>query len=336
MGAQLPADPQQLGCTARLEPCDVGHDDAPQPWIVDVLEPGLEARDILLDLLDEGQMVRQVRQSRVRLDPRPLDRRRTGRDQGRIERVVLGPPQVHAGKGANLDRLQHQNGKVRRPQMRDHAALIASRRLDADACYAGPRQARGKPPPARRCIIKLPTLVQTIDRDIELGFRGIDSGRHCANLCHLRRPCLVKRTKLFRQPSGSDEGAGDDHATEQPQAAQGGLDPITSRSAADGHPRQSIPFATASRYSDSLLQGRVNSELSGGCHSDQTRTLMLPKPQRFAEDRMDNSQECLPDPKRSRGEIARGRGWRTQLRAAVKLVFDNWIDDWIHGWVIAL
>jgi hypothetical protein len=38
----------------------------------------------------------------------------------------------------------------------------------------------------------------------------------------------VKRTKLFRQPSGSDEGAGDDHATGQPKTAQGGLDPIAS------------------------------------------------------------------------------------------------------------
>src|SRR4051794_30278241 len=28
-------------------------------------------------------------------------------------------------------------------------------------------------------------------------------------------PCLVKRTKLFRQPSGSDEGTDDDHATGQ-------------------------------------------------------------------------------------------------------------------------
>src|SRR5688572_31530893 len=68
-------------------------------------------------------------------------------------------------------------------------------------------------------------------------------------------PCLVKRTKLFRQPSGSDEGADDHHATGQPQTAQGGLDPIASRSAADGRPRQSIPFGTRRRYSVSLLQG---------------------------------------------------------------------------------
>src|ERR1700745_4241652 len=68
-------------------------------------------------------------------------------------------------------------------------------------------------------------------------------------------PCLVKRTRLFRQPSGSDEGADDDHATGQPQTAQGELDPIASRSAADGYPRQSIPFGTPSHYPFALLQG---------------------------------------------------------------------------------
>ena len=50
--------------------------------------------------------------------------------------------------------------------------------------------------------------VQAMNRDIELKFGCIDSSRRCVTLCHLLRPCLVKRTKLFRQPSGSDEGAG--------------------------------------------------------------------------------------------------------------------------------
>jgi hypothetical protein len=70
-------------------------------------------------------------------------------------------------------------------------------------------------------------------------------------------PCLVKRTKLFRQPSGSDEGTDDDHATGQPQTAQDGFDPIASGSAADGYPRQSIPFGTPKQYLILLLQGWV-------------------------------------------------------------------------------
>src|SRR4051812_42004210 len=46
-----------------------------------------------------------------------------------------------------------------------------------------------------------------MNRDVQLGLGRIDPGRRYVSLCHLRRPCLVKRTKLFRQPSGSDEGA---------------------------------------------------------------------------------------------------------------------------------
>ena len=68
----------------------------PQPGIVDMLEPGLETRDILFDLLDEGQMVGKRGQPRIRLDPRPLDRGRAGCDQNRIERIVLGAAQMQA------------------------------------------------------------------------------------------------------------------------------------------------------------------------------------------------------------------------------------------------
>ena len=63
--------------------------------IADVFEPDLEARDILLDLLNEGQLVSKLRQTRIRFDVRVIDRSRAGRDQNRIERIVLGPAQMH-------------------------------------------------------------------------------------------------------------------------------------------------------------------------------------------------------------------------------------------------
>jgi hypothetical protein len=50
---------------------------------------------------------------------------------------------------------------------------------------------------------------------------------------------------LFRQPSGSDEGADDDHATGQPKAAQGANDPIASglprMASAAGHSFRNMP-----------------------------------------------------------------------------------------------
>src|SRR5262249_16880853 len=61
---------------------------------------------------------------------------------------------------------------------------------------------------ARQRVGELPALGSTVNRDVEFEFGGIDSRRRYVSLRHLLRPCLVKRTRLFRQPSGSDEGAG--------------------------------------------------------------------------------------------------------------------------------
>jgi hypothetical protein len=63
----------------------------------------------------------------------------------------------------------------------------------------------------------------------------------------------VKRTKLFRQPSGSDEGADDDHATRQPQTAQGGLDPIASGLSRGASPRQAVPLRNIPTITDRAI-----------------------------------------------------------------------------------
>src|SRR4051794_6568539 len=192
-----------------------------------MFEPDLEAGDVLLDLLHEGQMSRQFCQTFVRLDARRINDCRAGSDENRVELVALGTPQVYPRIGFDLDRLQDEHTKALLPQMPDHATLVASRGFDADARDADVDQVGGKPPPAAQCIVNLPAFDPAMHRDIELGFGRIDSSRQRANVCHLRRPCLVKRTKLFRQPSGSDEGAGA-ITLRSSHAAQGGLDPITS------------------------------------------------------------------------------------------------------------
>src|SRR5664279_1429610 len=92
--------------------------------------------------------------------------------------------------------------------MLHHAAFITTGRLDADACHASLEEVGRKGAPAGQRVGDLPALGSTVNRDVEFKFGGIDSSRRYVSLCHLRRPCLVKRTKLFRQPSGSDEGAG--------------------------------------------------------------------------------------------------------------------------------
>ena len=49
-------------------------------------------------------------------------------------------------------------------------------------------------PPALWRIGDLPALTALFNRNIKLGLRRIDSCRQRVSLCHLRRPCLVKRT----------------------------------------------------------------------------------------------------------------------------------------------
>ena len=105
--------------------------------------------------------------------------------------------------------------------MSDHAAFVAAAGLDADTHDPSFREFGSQKPPTDWCVVELPAFGPAVDRDVELGLARIDSSRRCDNLCHLRRPCLVKRTELFRQPSGSDEGADDDHATGQQQNCSG-------------------------------------------------------------------------------------------------------------------
>src|SRR3978361_1285315 len=103
---------------------------------------------------------------------------------------------------------------------------LTPRRRHTKACHAGLGQVGCQAAPPWQSVGDLPTFGSTMNRDVEFKLGGIDSCRRYASLCHLRRPCLVKRTKLFRQPSGSDEGADDDLATEPQKAALGGYDPI--------------------------------------------------------------------------------------------------------------
>ena len=186
MGTQRLGDAREFGCAPRLEPYDVGRNQTPQPQTIDMLEPNLEARDVLLDLFDEGQLSRQVGQPRVRLDPLLVDRRRAGGDQPGVDHVVLGAAQMHARIGTNLHRLQNEDGKACRPQMRNHPTFVAASRLDADARDTDFGKPAGKLLPARWIIDNLPAFSATMNRDVELGFGRIDSSRQRDSMRHLR------------------------------------------------------------------------------------------------------------------------------------------------------
>jgi len=82
-------------------------------------------------------MVGQFRQTWIRRSLDPIERGGKGRDQDRIQHIVLGTPQVRPTVCLDLHRLQHQDREVRCTQMIHHAALVAAGRLDADATDTG-------------------------------------------------------------------------------------------------------------------------------------------------------------------------------------------------------
>ena len=105
-----------------------------QVRFVDVLEPGLEASDIFLDLLEEGKLSGQI--------PSAWDLVSSSAGsimaaqaaiKSRIEHVIFGPAQMHRAKRLDLHRLQHQNDRTSRPQMLHHTTFITTGSLDPDA-----------------------------------------------------------------------------------------------------------------------------------------------------------------------------------------------------------
>src|ERR1700741_685547 len=181
MGTKTPGKVAYLRDPAFLQPPDVAVNNAPQLHLIDMLEPGLEADDVLLELFEEGQILRQFSQSWIRRDPRLIERCRAGCDQHRIEPVGLGPPQMRPAKRFDLDRLQPPHPEDATAQMLHHAAFVPARRLDTDAPPAGPGQVGCTRSPAGQRVADLPAFGPMVNRDVEPGFGCIDSCRGYVN-----------------------------------------------------------------------------------------------------------------------------------------------------------
>src|SRR3954470_2720060 len=149
VAAKMLSNGAYLRCPSRLQPSDIAADNAPQVRLVDMLKPGLEARDVFFNLLKEGKISGQFRQSGIWYDPRLIECGRAGCDQNRIEHVVFGPAQMHPSKRLDLHRLQHKHSQTSRAQILHRAAFITTGSLDPDARHASLSQTGGKGTPAR-------------------------------------------------------------------------------------------------------------------------------------------------------------------------------------------
>jgi hypothetical protein len=131
-----------------------------------------------------------------------LDRGGAGRNQRRIDLVILGPLQVEHGISPHLGRLKHDDQPLP-PQLGDDSLLIAATRLDPNPFDLVLPQPFHQHLMAIRRVVGLKPLRTTIKCNIELAFAGIDPGTDRDTLGHLPRPSLVSANLKFVQPSGS-------------------------------------------------------------------------------------------------------------------------------------
>ncbi len=107
MPANQPTQFAERGAPARAQAGDLRLDLGDEGFVAEPVEARAVARDVLLDLLEQGHALGQRRQARVgRLADRALRRDAAG-DQDRIERIGLGALVQELRISAHLSRLQN-------------------------------------------------------------------------------------------------------------------------------------------------------------------------------------------------------------------------------------
>ena len=123
-----------------------------------------------------------------------LDRGGAGRNQRRVDPVVLGPLQEERRIGAHLGRLKHDDHKPLASKCGNHCLLITATCLDPNPLHLVELQPFQQLDMTFRCVIDLDPLGTAAERHVELAFASIDPGTDHDTLGHLPRPSLVMRT----------------------------------------------------------------------------------------------------------------------------------------------
>src|SRR5216683_1239674 len=123
----------ELDLLALLQAGDIVLPELLNPRIATALDPVLEARDILADLIDHGQLLGKRQQPGIRCGMDLTNSRGAVRNESGIDLVVLGTLRVEFGVGPDLGRLEHHDYKPLASQFGDDGLFVTPARFDPDA-----------------------------------------------------------------------------------------------------------------------------------------------------------------------------------------------------------
>jgi len=159
-------------------------------------------------MLYKGKVIGQRLEPQIGRDRGWLNHRRTGRDDRRVDAVVLGAFEMQPGERLALQRLQPQHHEARLAKIVDDATLISAGRLDADAPDAVGGQVFAQSLPADRVVVHRQWRRFLMDGDVKLVLAGIDAGGDRDSIAHLPRPCLARGTWSSGNHTGPMKKAG--------------------------------------------------------------------------------------------------------------------------------
>src|ERR1700681_79011 len=183
-----------------LKPLDVGQHDAAQLRIAGMLEPNLDAHDILFGLLDEGELIGKRSHSGVWCLPFDLMMSHAGSDQSGIDTIAFGTAQDEFCKGAHLPGLQHDDVESGFAQIFNHVALVAAGGFQTDPGNLAGAQQAGKLVKTGRVVRDLPAQFAAMDGNVQFCLGHVDSGHDCDSLVHLSSTLPCDANPGFLQP----------------------------------------------------------------------------------------------------------------------------------------
>ena len=180
-----------LGRLAPLQPLDLPAQGSTHMRQVRGLQARLGPHHVLLQLLDQPQMLGQRSQPRIGSPVHPVEQRRAGGNQRRIQRIALGPLQAVLRERPDLQGLQHRHLEAGLAQRASHFLRVGTGRFQSDPHHLRRAEPLDQLTVAGCTVVEHHAGRHAMQRHVQPCLADVDPGYDHVNITHLRPSCLV-------------------------------------------------------------------------------------------------------------------------------------------------